>query len=74
MFYVIHGYCSPDRYTSKDGPVLEVKEFRTEDEVVVFYKSFAEGLGAYAVTFRVIDGRERKMVPVTRVTEYRLGD
>lgn len=72
MFYVIYGYCGPDNYTTDDGPVLEVKEFRSEENVEKFYVEFMEGMSATKthVTFRVIQGVERKMKPVETVTKF----
>lgn len=75
MLYVVYGYCGPDHYTSKDNhPLLEIKRFSGVGEVEEHYKKFMEGLGKEAdkVTYRVFDGTERNMVPVTKVTEYKL--
>ena len=79
MLFVIYGYCGPDNYTSHDGPVLEVQEFSTRAEVTAFKKKWEEDCGfadedseSSSVTFRVIEGKELKVVPVERVTEYQL--
>lgn len=75
MFYVIHGYCGPGRCAKgHDGPILEVKLFNTAAQVEKFFMEFTEGIGREDshVTFRVIEGQERVMKAVERVTEYKL--
>jgi len=76
MFYVICGYCGPDNYTSDDGPILEVHEYKTAEEVAAAYAEFKEDIGEdddYShITFRVIEGRERKMAAVEKVTKYKM--
>lgn len=75
MFFVISGYCSPDNYTSNDGPVLRLREFKTVEEVEAARQAFFEvpfGREHSDVTFRVIEGVERKFVPVEKVTKYEL--
>ena len=73
-FFVVCGYCSPDNYTSNDGPVLELLEFDTTKEVEACYKQFKEETRGEAsdLVFRIIEGRERKIEPVEKVTEYKL--
>lgn len=75
-FFVVHGYCGPDHYTGDNGPILELSEFDTPAEVEAFHEEFLQG-GASSkeasdVTFRVIEGKERKIVPVEKVTKFKL--
>ncbi len=79
MFYVISGYCGPDNHTSDDGPLLEIAEYKTVDEVEAAYAEFLEDIGGddddgenSQITFRVIEGVERKMVAEETVVKHKL--
>lgn len=73
MFYIIHGYSGPDHYTSDNGPLLQVKEVATREEVEKAYKDFLEATTWREIShkvFRVIEGKERMLKAKSVVTEY----
>jgi hypothetical protein len=73
MLYVIHGYSDSDHYTSDNGPLLEVTECNGPEEVEALYKEFLENINHKDTShkvFRVIDGKERKMVEKKVITEW----
>lgn len=76
MFFVIHGYSSPD-HCQRDGndAVLELTRCKSEEDVLKLYDPYPEMKEdpEYSnVTFVVVEGVERVIQPVERVTEYRL--
>jgi len=75
MFYVISGYCGPDNYTSDNGPILALSVCKTPEEVEKLYADFREncyGKDKDQHVFRIIEGRERNIKPVEKVTKYEL--
>ncbi len=78
MFHVVHGYCSPDRYTNSDNdPVLEYETLSSEAEVLKLYERYKEEVmnndEASHITFVVIEGGVvRNVVEKARVTEFKL--
>jgi hypothetical protein len=76
MFFVVHGYCGPDHFTAANGAVLELSEFKTAEAVEEIYEKWKEDIEgnseASDLTFRVIEGSERKLVPVEKVTKHKL--
>ncbi len=75
MFYVVHGYSSPDHCTRDgDTPVLSLTKCKGEAEVMSLHAGFQEEIhdDCSYVTFVVIEGVERQIEPVETVTEYKL--
>jgi hypothetical protein len=74
MFYVYHGYVSPDNYDSSERPTYQLSSFHTEDEVIAFKEEFEAELHDECMKpiFRVITGREMSLKPVETVTTWKL--
>lgn len=74
MFYVYHGYVSPDNYDSTERPTYQLSSFNTEQEVVEFKEEFEAELHDECMNpiFRVISGREMSLKPVETVTSWKL--
>lgn len=74
MFYVYHGYVSPDNYDASNGPTYVLDEFSTEEEVIAFKEEFDSNLNDETsnVIFRVIKGKELSVEPVEKVTTWKL--
>lgn len=75
MYFVISGYCSPDWYTSDGGPVLKLRVFSLGSEVEEAYRQFKQDTDRNYIdqkVFRVIQGKELKLVPKQVVTEWEL--
>jgi len=74
MFYVYHGYVSPDNYDSSESPTYELSEFDTEQEVLDFKEEFDNEIHDECsnVIFRVISGKELSFKPVKTVTSWKL--
>ena len=74
MFYVYSGYVSPDNCKSSSGPTYTLAEFRTADEVAAAKAEFEANLHSECIhaIFRVIEGRERSMKPVSVVQAWSL--
>lgn len=74
MFYVYHGYVSPDNYDSSNSPTYELSEFATAKEVIDFKTEFDENIhnDCSNVIFRVISGKEMSLEPVETVTTWKL--
>lgn len=72
MFYVYHGYTSPDNYDSSEAPTYKLSEFSSKQEVSEFKKKFDEELNNDCgnVEFRIIEGKELSMKPKEVVTEW----
>lgn len=76
MYIVVYGYCGPDNYTSRSGPLLEIKTLKTADEVLALHYEFREESAHKDLdqhVFRVFEGKELKLIPVETVTKYKLG-
>jgi hypothetical protein len=74
MFYVYHGYVSADRYDASEGPLYEITECRTVDDVMKLLAEHHEAQHnecANAI-FRVFEGQERKLSPVNIVEKWEL--
>ena len=73
-FFVIHGYASPDSCTRNGDAVLTLTRCKNEAEVLAVKKEFDEGIHGECsdVSFVVIEGTERTIIPVETVTEYKL--
>lgn len=74
MFFVYHGYVSPDNYDSTERPTYQLISFNTEQEVVEFKEEFEAELHDECsnVIFRVISGSELSLRPVEKVTTWKL--
>jgi hypothetical protein len=74
MYYVYHGYVGPDNHDASDGPVYELTECETEEDVLGLRADFDANINGETshVIFRVIEGKERKLEPKERVTSWRL--
>lgn len=74
MFYVYHGYVSPDNYDSSERPTYQLSSFKTEQEVVKFKEEFEADLhdDCKKPIFRIISGKELQMEPVEKVTTWKL--
>ena len=74
MFYVYHGYVSPDNYDSTYTPTYQLSEFETEQEVIEFKEQFEAELHDECTNpiFRIISGKELSMEPVEKVTTWKL--
>lgn len=72
MFFVYHGYCSPDNCDASEGPTYKIRECKTADEVAAFKAEFDEGIHDECsnVIFRVLEGTERRMKAVEKVSEW----
>lgn len=72
MFYVYHGYVSPDNYDCSNGPIYKISEFQFEHEVLTFRKQFDEDIlsDCANVIFRVFEGGERKIMENKVVVSY----
>lgn len=74
MFYVYHGYVNSDNCDASEGPIFKLSQFETEKQLLAFKEDFEESVSnecSHAV-FRVIQGLEREMVPVEKITKWRL--
>lgn len=73
MFFVYHGYVNSDHYDTADGPIFELTECETEEDVTGLKEDF--DLNAHAesshIIFRVIQGVERELVPREKVIKWR---
>lgn len=74
MYYVYHGYVSPDNYDSTNTPTYQLSEFQTEQEVIEFKEEFEADLHDECMNpiFRVISGKELSLEPVEKVTSWKL--
>ena len=74
MFFVYHGYVSPDHYDSSEGPTYKMESFKSEAEVLAFKKEFDELITSDCDHFILIvfSGKELELVPVKTVTEWSL--
>lgn len=74
MFYIYHGYVSPDNYDSSESPVYELTEKNTEQEVIEHYKEFLSEIydECSNVIYRVIKGTELQLRPVEKITDYKM--
>lgn len=74
MFYVYHGYVSPDNYDSTDYPTYKLSSFSSEEEVIEFKEQFEAELHDECTNpiFRIISGKELSMEPVEKVTTWKL--
>jgi hypothetical protein len=74
MFFVYCGYSSPDNCDSSERPTYEIKEFKTEEDVIKFKKEFDEWISNECsnIIFRVFEGTEKKIKPVKIITEWKL--
>lgn len=74
MFYVYHGYVTPDNYDSTYSPTYKFSEFKTEQEVIEFKQAFEAEIPDECMNpiFRVISGKELKVEPVEIVTTWKL--
>lgn len=76
MFYVYSGYVSPDNYDSSDRPTYTLTEFSTSEKVAAARAAFEDELNDECSNpiFRVIDGAERLLRPVSVVKEWALDE
>ncbi len=77
MYYVITGYCGPDHYTCKDGPLLELKVYTTSKQVEQAYQEFLSdsfGKDCDQQVFKVIKGKEVQLKPKEVVTVWEVGE
>lgn len=74
MYYVYHGYCSPDNYDSSEGPTYRLTPCEGTQEVMRLHAEHLECINDECshVIFRVIQGSEKKMVESKSVVEYKL--
>jgi len=74
MYYVYHGYLSPDNYDSSDVPTYQITEFSDSDQVIVFKQLFDGDLHDECsnVIFRIFEGVEKTLTPIEVVTDYEL--
>jgi len=74
MYYVYHGYVSPDNYDCSEGPTYTIAHFGQAQSVIDFKKEFDEGIHDECsnVIFRVFEGEEKTLVPIETVTNYGL--
>jgi hypothetical protein len=71
MFFVYHGYCSPDNYDSSEGPTYKITECATLADLSALKRNFDKhdyDECANAI-FRVFEGVEWRMEPVETVTD-----
>ena len=76
MYYVYYGYASPDNYDASEEPVYRLKVLETKEQVLKLYKEQKEETENNMETsneiFRVIEGEEKQIIPIEKVTEYKL--
>lgn len=74
MFYVYHGFVSPDNYDSTNSPTYELSEFQTEQEVIQFKEEFEAQLHDECMNpiFRIFSGKELSLEPVEKITTWKL--
>lgn len=74
MFYVYHGYVSPDNYDSSNSPTYELSSFKSEQEVLEFKEEFDAEINDECsnIIFRIISGKELSIEPVEKVTTWKL--
>lgn len=74
MYYVYHGYCSPDNYDASDGPTYKLVECESALEVMRLHADHLACLHQECsnAIFRVIKGKEKKMVESKQVVQYKL--
>lgn len=74
MFYVYHGYVSPDNYDSSERPTYQLSAFHTEDDLISFKEEFEANLHDECMKpiFRIISGKEVSLEPVEKVTTWKL--
>jgi hypothetical protein len=74
MFYVYHGYVNSDNYDSEDGPLHELTECKTEEDVCDLKADFDLNAtkDSSQVIFRVIQGLERDIEPKEKVVSWKL--
>lgn len=74
MFYVYHGYSSPDNCDASERPTYILTECRTAEDVAKLKAEFDESIHNECsnVIFRVIEGVERKLRPIETVTKWEL--
>ena len=72
MFYVYHGYVSPDNYDASESPCYELTKIENDTELDRFKREFEEKLSndATNIEFIVVEGVERKLVPKETVTHW----
>lgn len=79
IYMIIKGYCSPDNYTSDDGPILEISECKTKEEVEKDYKEWCDveeyghggknGGDYSSVTYRVFEVNKKLFFKAKRIVE-----
>lgn len=74
MFYVYHGYVSPDNYDSSYSPTYKLSSFSSEEDVIKFKEQFEAELNDECTNpvFRIISGKELSLEPVEKVTTWKL--
>jgi hypothetical protein len=72
MFFVYHGYCSPDNYDSSEGPTYKITECTTLADLSALKRNFDENVSDECtnVIFRVFEGVEWRMKPVETVAYF----
>lgn len=73
MFFVYCGYRSPDNYDS-ESPNYVLSEYDTEEQVLQAKKEFDENVydECVDVIFRVFEGKERNLRPISVVEKWTL--
>lgn len=74
MYFIYHGYVSPDNYDSSEHPTYQLTVKQTESEVIAHHKEFLENLHDECCNeiYRVIKGDELLLKPMQTVTDYKL--
>ena len=75
MFYVYHGYASPDNCTRDGDGVYGLETCEDEQAVLRLYKEHSQAIAgdeASRGVFKVIEGVERKVRPRETVVKWEL--
>lgn len=74
MYYVYHGYVSPDNYDASEGPIFKLTECETEGDVLKLKEQFEQEIhaGCAHVIFRVFKGKELELEAEEKVTVWKL--
>jgi len=76
MYYIYSGYVTSDSYDASETPVYTMRVCSSADEVTQLKEDFENDLSEDCsnIIFRVIEGRERKLVEETKVVTWKLAD
>ena len=74
-FFVYSGYVGPDCHDASEGPIYTLNKMYSKEQVSTFRQAFEEETAndeCSNVIFQVIEGFERKIVPIEKVVNFDL--